>query len=189
VAANVMSFFNMTKRFQSVTYNNRDTDAFKVMRDDGSVREGLYYYDYNVSIECGKKNVQRTMVVDTVEQLKRNYNKRELEAAECARRLYITMGRPSESSFEQMIKKGKILNNPVTVMDYRNAIKIYGKDLGAVKGKTVRQKPIPVKIELDEASKERYNIILLADLMHLMGMVFLVTVSRNYTFLTMTYLR
>ena len=41
----------------------------------------------HVSIECGKKNVQRTMVVDTVEQLKRNYNKRELEAAECARRL------------------------------------------------------------------------------------------------------
>jgi hypothetical protein len=41
-----------------------------------------------------------------------------------------------------------------------------------------------VKIELDEASKERYNIVLSADLMHLMGMVFLVTVSRNYTFLT-----
>jgi hypothetical protein len=45
-----------------------------------------------------------------------------------------------------------------------------------------------VKIELDEASKERYNIVLSADLMHLMGMVFLVTVSRNYTFLTTTYL-
>jgi hypothetical protein len=64
VAANMMSFFNMAKRFQSVTYNNRDTDAFRVMRDDRSVmefvpsKEGLYYYDYNVSIEHSQKNVQ-----------------------------------------------------------------------------------------------------------------------------------
>jgi hypothetical protein len=36
-----------------------------------------------------------------------------------------------------MIKKGKILNNPVTVTDFWNAKIIYGKDLGAVKGKTV----------------------------------------------------
>ncbi len=61
--------------------------------------------------------------------------------------MYVTLGRPSLESSEQMIKKGKIINNPVTRMDYRNAIKIYSKDLGAVKGKTVRLKSIPVKIE------------------------------------------
>lgn len=102
--------------------------------------------------------------------------------------MYVTLGRPSLESSEQMIKKGKIIKNPVTRMDYRNAIKIYGKDPGAVKGKTVRLKSIPVKIECDEEPKERYNIILSVDIMYLIGMTLLVIVSRTYTFTTVTYL-
>jgi hypothetical protein len=96
-------FFNIAKRFKSVTYNNRERDAFKVTRDDGSIiqfipsKEGLYYYDFNDSIEWSKSH--SVMIVESVEQLKRNYNKREIEAAEKARRLYVTMERPSEESF------------------------------------------------------------------------------------------
>jgi hypothetical protein len=76
------------------------------------------------------------MIVTTVEEIKRNFMKKEVEAAGEARRLYVIMGRPSQKVFEEMIKKGKLINNPVTVQDYRNAMKIYGEDLGVLKGKT-----------------------------------------------------
>ena len=57
VTANVLSFFNMAKRFQSIVYNNQERDAFLVTRDNGSImecvpsRSGLYYYDFNKSIK------------------------------------------------------------------------------------------------------------------------------------------
>jgi hypothetical protein len=91
VTANVLSFFNMAKRIKLVTYHNQETDAFKVMRDDGLImefipsKEGLYYYDFNASIERRQRKTRNAMVIDTVEQLKHNYSKRELAVAESAR--------------------------------------------------------------------------------------------------------
>jgi hypothetical protein len=35
VAANVLSFFNMSRRFKAVTFDNREKNAFLIMRDDG----------------------------------------------------------------------------------------------------------------------------------------------------------
>jgi hypothetical protein len=65
------------------------------------------------------------MLVEIVENIKRNYTKREIEGADQARRLFV-IGRPSDNSFELMMKKGKILSHPVTVMDFRDAKLIYG---------------------------------------------------------------
>jgi hypothetical protein len=53
------------------------------------------------------------MMVETVEKLRRNYTARELKQMDDAQRLYVIMGRPSKADFLQMIKKGKLLENPV----------------------------------------------------------------------------
>ena len=37
-----------------------------------------------------------------------------------------------------------IANNPVTTDDINLAEKIFGRDIGAIKGKTTRRKPVPV---------------------------------------------
>jgi hypothetical protein len=86
VTANVLSFFNKSKHFKSVIYNNQEQDAFLVMRDDGSIfeftpsKEGLYYYDFRNSIaRSTMPAVQSTMVVESVEELKRNFTARELK--------------------------------------------------------------------------------------------------------------
>jgi hypothetical protein len=56
VAANILSFFNMTKRFKSVRYDKTISDTFFVIRDDDTMMEfkpspeGLYYYDFKESI-------------------------------------------------------------------------------------------------------------------------------------------
>jgi hypothetical protein len=74
------------------------------------------------------------------------------------------------------------------MQDYENAEKIYGKDLGVIKGKTVRVQPKHVSIDIDVAAKEKLNIILAVDIMHFTSLNFLVTVSRNLQFLTATIL-
>ncbi len=57
VAANILSFHNITKCFKSVTYDNQVNDAFIVTRDDGSKmefgpsEEGFYYYDFMQSVK------------------------------------------------------------------------------------------------------------------------------------------
>jgi hypothetical protein len=191
VTANILSFFNLTKRFKSVIYNNAEKDAFMVTQDDRTVIEfepsnkGLYYYDFTKSI---RKHEQKTLVVDTVEELQRKFTRREIEGAEKERRLYVIMGRPSEEAFKLSLKKGLVMNNPVTVTDYENALRMFGKDLGAVKGKTVRSRTEHVSIDLKCFPKEKRNIILSKDVMHLMEISFLVTVVRNIRFITATFL-
>jgi hypothetical protein len=94
-------FFKLAKRFQSIVYNNKERDAFLVVRDDGTIMEfvpspsGLYYYDFNTSMKRQIK-YQTSMVVNSVEELQRNY-------IEEARRLYVIMGRPSKADFHGML--------------------------------------------------------------------------------------
>jgi hypothetical protein len=86
----------------------------------GPSEEGLYYYDFMQSVrqrETQEEQQQKAMVVTTVEEIKRSFMKKEVEAADEARRLHVIMGRPSQKVFEEIIKKGKLINNPVTVQD------------------------------------------------------------------------
>jgi hypothetical protein len=190
VAANILSFHNMTKRFPSVVYNNQLKDAFIITRDDGSHMEfvpshdGLYYYDFQQSIRR-KEQLQKeqTMMIKTVEGIQRNFTKREIEAAEDARRLYVIMGRPSQKAFEEIIGGGKLINNTVTIQDFRNALEMFGEDLGVLKGKTTRKKPDHVAIHIGPKPQPK-NIILSVDLMYFTGLTFLITVSRNIRFIT-----
>jgi hypothetical protein len=161
VTANVLSFYNMAKKFKSLTYDNTKRDAFVVTRDDDSTFEfipspdGLYYYDFSNCVKQYKNILenQYLMVIDTVDDLKRNFTKREITAADVARRLYVTLGRPSQDSFENIIHRGQILNNPITISDYRNALTIHGKNLGSIKGKTIRSKPHHVQVESGSPEK------------------------------------
>ncbi len=198
VTANVLSFFNISRRFKSVKYDNEIKDAFRITRDDGSVMEfkpsdsGLYYYDFEESRRRQKQKQEqdkenRVMVINTTEEMKRNFTKREIEAAADARRMYVIMGRPGRKIFETMLRKGMIMNNPVTTQDYKNALSIYGEDLGVIKGKTVRQKQSHVKIETDMKMKVKHEQIIFAiDLLYFTGLIFLITVSRDIRFITAT---
>jgi len=109
VMANVLSFHNMIKRFKSVVYDNQNTDARDVdtIMEFRPSPEGLYYYDFNTSINRQQRGEQ-TMVVESVEKLLRNYTEKEIKRAEAARRLYVMMGRPSKADFQKMLQKGKI---------------------------------------------------------------------------------
>lgn len=125
--------------------------------------------------------MHNTMVVAAVDELRRNYTVREVKQMDEARRLYVIMGRPSKADFFKMIKRGKILDNPVRMEDFNNAEKVYGKDLGVVKGKTVL-------VDTETAAMEKLNIVLAVDVMNFTGLSFLVTVSRSIGFITASLL-
>ena len=192
VTANVLSLYNMAKRFKSIVYNSKMSDAFLVTRDDGTMMhfipsaEGFHYYDFNISLRRHQEQqmMQNTMVVETVEELRRNYTIRELKQMDEARRLYVIMGRPPKVDFLQMLKKGKLLENPVRIEDFNNAERVYGKDLGVLKGKTIRIRPDRVILDTETVVKERLNIVLAVDIMNFTGLSFLVTVSRSIRFIT-----
>jgi hypothetical protein len=65
--------------------------------------------------------------------------KKVIEMANEARRLYVIVRRPSNKAFKGMLKGGKLVNNSVAVQEYKNALRMYGVDLGVLKGKTTRK--------------------------------------------------
>jgi hypothetical protein len=95
VAAKILFFYKLTKRFKLVTYDNKRKDTFVIERDDGLQMEflpsdeGLYHYDFNLSIKrrLEKENQpsKKTMMIQTVEGVKRNFMKKEIELADNAR--------------------------------------------------------------------------------------------------------
>jgi len=170
IAANKFSFYRMTK--QSVRYNNTQKNSFMVTRDDDSImefvpsKEGLYHYDIYLSIKRKMESQkEKVLVVNTVEEIKRSFTKKELEKADEARRLYVIVVRPSRKQFEEMIKSRKIVNKMITIQDYRNALQMYGIDLGVLKVKTVRVKPDEIKVQFLEGPKPK-NIVLSVDIMY-----------------------
>jgi hypothetical protein len=74
-----------------------------------------------------------------------------------------------------------------TCQDYRNAMQIYGKDLGDIKGKTTHKKPYQMPIITFNKPSPK-NSILSVDIMFFTGLTFLTTVSLNVTFVTATLL-
>ena len=143
-----------------------------VTRDDDSImefvpsKEGLYHYDIYLSIKRKMESQkEKVLVVNTVEEIKRSFTKKELEKADEARRLYVIVVRPSRKQFEEMIKSRKIVNKMITIQDYRNALQMYGIDLGVLKVKTVRVKPDEIKVQFLEGPKPK-NIVLSVDIMY-----------------------
>ena len=85
-----------------------------------------------------------------------------------------------------------IRNCPVTLEDIAIAEKIFGQDVGSLKGKSTRTKPAPPVqnyIEIPpELLKAQENVTLCIDGMWVNGLQFLTTVSNNIKYRTATYL-
>jgi hypothetical protein len=81
-----------------------------------------------------------------------------------------------------------IANNPVTIDDINLAEKIYGTDIGNLKGKTTRTKPKPVVkdyIEIPKALMDAQKEVELAiDGMKVEGIPFLTSISTNIKYRT-----
>ena len=194
---NIFSLSGMADKYR-VEYDSSKEDAFKIHTDHGIVKfartpEGLYAFrpsdNYKALVAETKNPVTYTQVetgdqyhVTTVQENLTGFTKREADGAKLARKIYRALGCPSIESFKHALRTNLIKNCPVTTQDAINAEKIYGPDVGAIKGKTTR-KPPPVArddhIEIPDEIKSRDNLTLCMDIMYVWGIPMLTAVDKT----------
>jgi hypothetical protein len=168
--ANIFGLASAIKKCH-VTYGSNKEDAFLMHMKDGIVKfertpEGLYAYKptknflrtvaerKQMKAPTAEPTVNLNTITDdqeginclvsTVSENRKGYTQRQFEDAKAARRLYHVMGCPGAENFKNLLRQNIIMNCPVTVDHVNIAEKIFGPDIGSLKGKTTRKKPTPV---------------------------------------------
>jgi hypothetical protein len=98
------------------------------------------------------------------------------------------IGRPSTSSYIQIVENNLLPNCPVTRRDIAMAEDIFGPDVGSLKGKTARSGANPVNVVLadipDTIMTHYKQLILGGDIMFVNKIPFFMTISRHIKFCT-----
>ena len=185
---NIFSLAKMCDRYH-VTFDNKQEDAFHVHTGHGTVKfkrtlNNLYKLD---------PSTQTTFqLLETVEENRKFYTPRQFQRAKQARAIFQAIGTPSLEDFKKLIKVQGIDNCPVTIEDIQLAEDIFGKDIGALKGKTTRKKPAPVVRDIIDVPKElnlpHKNLEMAIDTIFVNGMPFLSTITRNLMYRTLQVL-
>jgi Zinc knuckle len=184
---NILSMANVTKKFR-VTYDSQQDGSFVVHTPKGKILftkhpDGLHYFD---------PRARHSSFLQTVDENETGYSKRQLDRAKEARSLYAKVGHPSIGDFKAMIKHNMIMNCPITIDDVVRAEKVYGKNIAALKGKTVRASPSPVVTDYVEVPPEileaNSNIVLTADVFFVNKVPFFMSLSREVVFTTVEHI-
>jgi hypothetical protein len=182
--ANILCFSDLNKKYK-VTFNAIEN---KFVVDTGSTmmefkgKNKLYVWNARECIAEGK------ILVTTVADMESQFTQRELNEANKAREVQKRLGYASVPDILKMMRSGAIMNLPVSQRDYENAEAIWGKDLGSLKGKSVRIQPSTVKVSPRHVDINR-NIILCMDIGFIGGLPFLVSISRKVQMYMITYLK
>ena len=134
-----------------VLLDSRVANAFYHVLGDGTVVEypvteqGIYATSIpkDLLAQVQRYKQEAFQGVQTVHGNIEGFTRRQTERAMKARELYHSLHHPGVGNFKFMIRTGSIRGCPVTMEDVRNAELIFGKDLAALKGKTVRKRPPP----------------------------------------------
>ena len=90
----------------------------------------------------------------TVKENMEGFTAKEIAGAKAARDLYRHFQCPGFEAFKALLKMNSIQDCPVTAQDAINAEKIYGPDVGLLKGKSRRPKQAAHNNEWIEIPKE-----------------------------------
>ena len=181
--ANVLSWNIVSKKFRIVWDQVKQECRVILPNNDNIIfkeRNGLYVGNF--------KNYLNQAFITTVTDNETVFSKREVEDAKIARDLSAKLGFPSSGILAKFLNRGGIINCPITSTDVRRAEHIYGKDIGAIKGKTTKRTPVDSKHETSEI-KVRVNQEIHVDIMFVEGLSFLVSVATPLTYAQITDLK
>jgi hypothetical protein len=139
---------------------------------------GLHYYDPSAT--------SNYTFLTTVEENKDGPSQQQLQCAERARDLYSKLAYPSLTDFKWMVRSNPTQDCPVTLDDIILAEKIWGPNIAALKGKTTRSTPKPVRTSHLQVSRGILNlhkeVYLTADTFFVNQVPFLLTYSCHLCF-------
>ena len=189
--ANILSLRRVQDHYH-ITYDSSH-QRFIVTKPSGkefAVHEpegGLHYLD--TTHQHGQQRQGHVFTVNMVKDNKKNFTNNDYLRAVRARELQVKVGRPSDKDLIKILKASSLLICPVTPRDVLIANKLFGPDVGALKGKTTRRGPpivdSPVSVDTTSILKYYGEFTLCVDLMYVNKVVLLVTLSRNIKFGTM----
>ena len=182
--ANILSLKRVKSKYH-VLFDSKLSNVFTVTKPDGTIFKfqeselGLYYLDTN-------KNMDDIVLINTVSQNKDKYSRIDCDRADLARNLQIRIGRPSTKDFIRIVERNLLPNCPITKADILTANNIYGTEIGALKGKTTRQRPHAVRTFMVPVSSQimnKYqNVSHCVDIMYINKVPMLITISRHIKF-------
>jgi hypothetical protein len=195
--ANIYGFSHMADKHR-ITYNSDKEDAFVVHSHSGIIKfkrtpDGLYVYKPSATF---KKKVatlktktpltETTQMVTMVKENSKGYTQRQFENAKRARRLCHIVGCPTVKNYKHILRQNIIKNCPVTAEDVNIAEKIFGGNIGALKGKSIRNRPTPVKDDLveipPELLKKHQDLTYCMDIMYVNGLPMMTGIDRIIRF-------
>jgi len=159
-------------------------DSLTVHMDDRDVifkrRDGMYVADFSDWIVEDEHRVQEVctdLCLSTVEERESLYSRKQvrraLEAGECLRAL----GFPSLQDAVNLVRDGNVMNVPYGVEDVRRFFDIYGAQIPALRGKTTKRHTKGATMEDRAVRMQLTEQVMTADVMHVAGEKFLISVS------------
>jgi hypothetical protein len=187
---NILSLANVSKQYR-VTYDSGNSKGFIVHRDEAGLPD-MHFRLHESGLHVYDPKLEQLSFLNTVQDNKEGFTKRQLEGAETARQLYAKLAFPSIKDFEWAVVSNQIQDCPVTKSDIETAQLIWGKDVSALKGKTVRSKAPRVKGVTLSVPKEfkqfHKEVFLTVDLFYVNKIVFFLTLSRKIDFTAVNHL-
>ena len=195
--ANILSLAEVRK-VRRVTATFEGEAAFHVHKADGSGstvfsehESGLYLHDtQSPPNPTPSSTVTGYSYLQTAANNKKMFTRRQVNAADEARKLYHMMGRPGIERFLRALTDNHIINCPITSEDAKRAETIYGKDVAFLKGKTTASpakehladfEAVPLPSELLSLHQ---TVTLCCDIFYVLGQTFSLSTSRNIRYMS-----
>ncbi len=136
---------------------------------------GLYVCNMRFVADMIARDASHNVMVHTVSEREALYTKRQVEDAKLARKFMREMSYSSVADLVQLVKSG-MANVPITIHDLYRAERIYGPDVGSLKGK-LKARPSPI-VTVEHVPRPIINELTLhVDIMFIENIPYLISVS------------
>ena len=107
--------------------------------------------------------------------------------------LHHSLGDPSPQDLKAIMTQNLIKDIPITVQDVNLVMEIFGPDMGSLRGKTTRKKPIQAinnMIELPyDLTNKKFKLVMYIDIMTINMYKFITTITSKLHYRTIHYLK